>query len=181
MTAQTLLLNATYEPIDVVHWQRAMVLWAQNKVEIVATHDQEAHSVSFTFKLPSVVRLLRYVRTKRRQAVQFTRANIYTRDDYTCQYCRKQFPTDELTFDHVVPVARGGQRSWENITTCCVTCNRRKGSRTPEEAGMALLRHPSRPHYSPIFRVTMGIRRTPETWRDYLYWNAALDETPENV
>ena len=75
---QTLLLNATFEPLDVLHWQRAMVLWAQGKVEIVETHDKEVRSVSFSFKLPSVVRLLKYVRTRRRPQVQFTRANIYT-------------------------------------------------------------------------------------------------------
>ena len=137
---QTLLLNATYEPLDVVHWQRAMVLWAQGKVEIVETHDKEVRAVSFSFKLPSVVRLLRFVRSKRRQVVQFTRANIYTRDNYTCQYCRESFSTNELTFDHVVPVSRGGARSWDNIVTCCVTCNRKKGSRTPDEAGLTLMR-----------------------------------------
>lgn len=181
MTEQTLLLNATFEPIDVVHWQRAMVLWAQGKVEIVETHDREVRSVTFSFKLPAVVRLLRYVRSKRKPIVQFTRANIYTRDQYTCQYCNTVYPTDELTFDHVVPVSRGGRRSWENIVTCCITCNRKKGSRTPEEAGMSLLRQPKRPSYTPIFRVTVGIRRTPESWRDYLYWNATLDESPADV
>ena len=100
---QTLLLNATFEPLDVVHWQRAMILWAQGKVEIVETHDKEVRSVSFTFKLPSVVRLLKFVRTRRRPQVQFTRANIYTRDNYTCQYCAKVFHSEDLTFDHVVP------------------------------------------------------------------------------
>lgn len=172
---QTLLLNATYEPLDVVHWQRAMVLWAQGKVEIVETHDKEVRAVSFSFKLPSVVRLLRFVRSKRRQVVQFTRANIYTRDNYTCQYCRESFSTNELTFDHVLPVSRGGARSWDNIVTCCVTCNRKKGSRTPDEAGLTLMRKPSRPAFTPVFRVTIGIRRTPESWRDYLYWNAELE------
>lgn len=175
MTEQTLLLNATYEPLDVVHWQRAMVLWAQGKVEIVHTHDREVRSVTFSFKLPSVVRLLRFVRTARRQVVQFTRANIYARDSYTCQYCHKAFQSDDLTFDHVIPVAQGGHRSWENIVTCCLTCNRKKGCRTPEEAGMALKHRPSRPSYSPVFRVTVGIRKTPEQWRDYLYWNSTLD------
>ena len=175
MTEQTLLLNATYEPIDVVHWQRAMILWAQGKVEIVHTHDREVRAVTFSFKLPSVVRLLRFVRTARKQVVQFTRANIYTRDNYTCQYCRRAFPTNDLTFDHVVPVAQGGARSWTNIVTCCITCNRKKGNRTPDEAGMTLLSQPKQPKYSPVFRVTMGVRRTPEDWRSYLYWSAELD------
>jgi 5-methylcytosine-specific restriction endonuclease McrA len=173
---QTLLLNATYEPIDVVHWQRAMTLWCQGKVEIVETHDKEVRAVSFTFKLPSVVRLLRFVRNKRRQVVQFTRANIYTRDDYTCQYCRQSFSTNELTFDHVLPVSRGGSRNWSNIVTCCITCNRKKGSRTPEEAGMSLLRQPTQPKYSAIFRVTVGIRKTPDHWASYLYWNSEIVE-----
>ena len=173
---QTLLLNATFEPLDVLHWQRAMVLWAQGKVEIVETHDKEVRSVSFSFKLPSVVRLLKYVRTRRRPQVQFTRANIYTRDNYTCQYCRKEFPTQDLTFDHVVPASQGGTRTWDNIVTCCLSCNRRKANRTPDEAEMTLMRKPVRPAYTPVFRVTLGIRRTPESWRDYLYWNATLDE-----
>lgn len=176
---QTLLLNATYEPIDVVNWQRAMTLWCQGKVEIVETHDREVRAVTFSFKLPSVVRLLRFVRSKRRPIVQFTRANIYTRDNYTCQYCRKSFPTNELTFDHVVPVSRGGTRSWENIVSCCIPCNRKKGSRTPEEAGLKLLRKPARPAYTPVFRVTLGIRRTPESWCDYLYWSVELENDNE--
>lgn len=171
---QTLLLNATYEPIDVVNWQRAMTLWCQGKVEIVETHDREVRAVTFSFKLPSVVRLLRFVRSKRRPLVLFTRANIYTRDNYTCQYCRGVFPSNELTFDHVMAVSRGGTRSWENIVSCCIPCNRKKGSQTPEEAGMTLMRQPIRPRYTPIYRITIGMRRTPENWHSFLYWNAKL-------
>lgn len=177
MNAQTLVLNATYEPLKVVHWQRAMVLWAQNKVEIVAEHDTEVRAVTFTFRLPSVVRLLRMARGRaQRQGVAFTRQNIFLRDDHTCQYCRAQCRAEELTFDHVVPAAQGGTRTWENIATACYPCNRRKGARTPEEAGMRLLKRPVRPAPSPVFRVTLGLRRVPEEWRDWLYWNAALEE-----
>ena len=171
----TLLLNATYEPLDVVRWQRAMTLWCQGKVEIVETHDKEVRAVTFSFKLPSVVRLLRYVRPKRRPEVQFTRANIYTRDHYTCQYCGENHSANELTFDHILPVSRGGSRTWENIVTCCLNCNRMKGSRTPEEANMRLLRTPVRPKYSSIFRLSVGIRRTPESWQSFLYWNTTLE------
>lgn len=176
----TLLLNATYEPIDVVHWQRAMTLWCQGKVEIVETHDTEVRAVTFSFKLPSVVRLLRFVRSHRRPFVQFTRANIYTRDNYTCQYCQQSFPTTELTFDHVVPVSQGGQRNWQNIVTCCISCNRKKGSRTPEQAGMALMQTPEQPKYTTLFRITFGMRHTPENWRSFLYWNATLETTKTN-
>ena len=90
---QTLLLNATYEPLKVVDWQKAVTLWCQGKVEIIAHHDREVRAVKFSFKLPSVIRLLRYVRIKKRfDYVPFSRANIYARDEFTCQYLRRRLP-----------------------------------------------------------------------------------------
>jgi 5-methylcytosine-specific restriction endonuclease McrA len=174
---QTLLLNATYEPLKVVHWQKAMTLWCQGKVEIIASHDREIRAVSFSLKLPSVIRLLRYVRIKKRfDYVPFSRANIYARDGNTCQYCGEKLPTQELTFDHVMPVSQGGRKDWENIVTCCVSCNRRKGGRTPEEARMRLVKSPRRPDSAPAIRITIGLRHAPDSWRDYLYWNLELDQ-----
>jgi 5-methylcytosine-specific restriction endonuclease McrA len=175
---QTLLLNATYEPLKVVHWQKAVTLLCQGKVEVIKVYDREIHAVTFSFKLPSVIRLLRYIRIKRRfDYVPFSRANIYARDDHQCQYCGDQLPTNELTFDHVVPVAQGGRKDWENIVTCCMVCNRRKGGRTPAEAGMQLRRLPRRPESAPAIRISVGLRQAPESWRDYLYWNVELDDT----
>lgn len=175
---QTLLLNATYEPLKVVHWQKAITLLCQGKVEIISTYDREVRSVSVTFRLPSVIRLLRYIRIKRRvDYIPFSRANIYARDQHCCQYCGQQFPTSELTFDHVIPVAQGGRKDWENIVTCCITCNRKKGGRTPAEAGMRLQSIPRRPTSVPAVRFTIGLRNAPESWRDYLYWNMELDES----
>ena len=175
---QTLLLNATYEPLKVVHWQKAVTLWCQGKVEIISHHDREVRAPRFSFKLPSVIRLLRYVRIKKRfDYVPFSRANIYARDEFTCQYCKEVFSTHELTFDHVVPVSQGGRKDWENIVTCCVTCNRRKGGRTPSEARMKLMRPPRRPMSAPAIRITIGLRHAPDSWRDYLYWNLELDDT----
>jgi 5-methylcytosine-specific restriction endonuclease McrA len=175
---QTLLLNASYEPLKVVDWQKAITLWCQGKVEVIAVHDREIRGVSISFKLPSIIRLLRFVKIKRRlDYVPFSRANIYARDGHACQYCQRAFSTSELTFDHVVPVAQGGKKDWENIVTCCVGCNRKKGGRTPHEAGMRLLRHPRRPASAPAVRVTIGLRNAPDSWRDYLYWNAELDAT----
>ena len=176
---QTLLLNATYEPLKVVHWQKAITLWCQGKVEVISVYDdREVRSVSFSFKLPSVIRLLRYIKIKRNiDYVPFSRANIYARDDHSCQYCGKVFPTAELTFDHVVPVAQGGRKDWENIVTCCVTCNRRKGGRTPAEAHMHLRRVPKRPDKAPAIRITVGLKNAPDSWRDYFYWNMELDES----
>jgi 5-methylcytosine-specific restriction endonuclease McrA len=175
---QTLLLNASYEPLKVVDWQKAVTLWCRGKVEIIAVHDREVRAVSFSFRLPSVIRLLRFVRIRRRfDYVPFSRANIYARDNYTCQYCNREMSTGDLTFDHVVPVAQGGRKDWENIVTCCIVCNRRKGGRTPGEAGMKLSRMPRRPDSSPAVRITIGLRNAPESWRDYLYWNVELDES----
>src|SRR3954463_13726376 len=175
---QTLLLNATYEPLKVVNWQKAITLLCQGKVEVISVYDREIRAVSISFKLPSVIRLLRYIKIKRRfDYVPFSRANIYARDNHSCQYCGESLPTSELTFDHVVPVAQGGRKDWENIVTCCVTCNRRKGGRTPAEAGMHLLRMPKRPASAPAIRITVGLRNAPDSWRDYLYWNVELDDT----
>ena len=175
---QTLLLNASYEPLKVLNWQKAITLWCQGKVEVIAVHEREIRAVSFSLKMPSVIRLLRFVKIKRRfDYVPFSRANIYARDKHACQYCSDTFSTTDLTFDHVVPVAQGGRKDWENIVTCCVTCNRRKGGRTPGEANMQLRRKPRRPSSVPAVRVTIGLRDAPESWRDYLYWNLELDET----
>ena len=156
---QTLLLNATYEPLKVVDWRKAITMLCQGKVEVVSEYDREVRSVSVTFKLPSVIRLLRYITIKRRiDYVPFSRANIYA------------------TFDHVVPVSQGGKKNWENIVTSCISCNRRKGGRTPAQADMRVIRLPSRPSRSPVVRLTFGLRDAPENWRDYFYWNVELDE-----
>src|SRR4029450_11762322 len=136
---QTLLLNATYEPLKVVHWQKAITLWCHGRGEGIRVDGREVRSVSFSFKLPSVIRLLRYIKIKRQiDYVPFSRANIYARDEHTCQYGAEPLPSADLTFDHVVPVAQGGRKDWENIVTCCIPCNRRKGGRTPAEAGTHL-------------------------------------------
>ena len=174
---QTLLLNATYEPLKVVDWRKAITMLCQGKVEVVSEYDREIRSVSVTFKLPSVIRLLRYITIKRRiDYVPFSRANIYARDDHRCQYCGLGHPIGDLTFDHVVPVSQGGKKNWENIVTSCISCNRRKGGRTPAQAGMRVIRLPSRPSRSPVVRLAFGLRDAPENWRDYFYWNVELDE-----
>ena len=112
---QTLLLNATYEPLKVVDWRKAITLWYQGKVEVVSVYDRKVNSVTLSLKLPSVIRLISYIKIQKRfDYVSFSRTNLYARDDYACQYCRKRFPVSELTFDHVVPVSQGGRKNWEN-------------------------------------------------------------------
>jgi len=172
---QVLLLNITYEPLKIINWKKALTLLFLGKVEVLEEYDKEIHSVSFTIKLPSVVRLLKMIKWTKRP-VKFSRQNIYIRDNYRCQYCGKKLSPEELTYDHVIPKSKGGKTVWENIVTCCPSCNRKKGGRTPEEAGMRLLKKPTRPKWLPAIRITIGYKDIPQSWRDYLYWNVELVE-----
>ncbi|MEW5974455.1 MAG: HNH endonuclease [Acidobacteriota bacterium] len=171
----TLLLNASFEPLKIISWQRAITLLFAGKVEVIEEYSREIHSVTFSVKLPSILRLLKYVKVKKSRIVKFSRANIYARDRYSCQYCGLTHRADELTFDHVIPVSRGGTKSWENIVTACIDCNRRKGGRTPSEAGMTLIQRPVEPNWVPSFNLTLVFKNAPESWRDYLYWNVELE------
>src|SRR5260370_15879757 len=127
---QTLLLNATYEPLKIVHWQKAVTLWCQGKVEVVDVYDREIHGVSITFKLPSVIRLLRYIKIKRRfDYVPVSRANIYARGDYRCQYCGEGVPTSQLPVGHGVPVGHGRPTDSGRHAPPLLRCNRHEGGR----------------------------------------------------
>jgi 5-methylcytosine-specific restriction endonuclease McrA len=173
---QTLVLNASYEPLRVVSWQKAITLLFQGKVEVIAVYDREIRGVTVRVKLPSVLRLLRHVRMKRPlYDIPFSRSNVYARDEHRCQYCAEFFSPGQLTFDHVLPVSRGGWTGWDNIVTCCIPCNRRKGDRTPEEASLHLIRRPRRPDARPALSLRLGLRRAPASWRDYLYWDPSWD------
>ncbi|MCD6307345.1 MAG: HNH endonuclease [Deltaproteobacteria bacterium] len=172
---QVLLLNVTYEPLKIINWKKAVTLSILGKVEVLEEYGREIHSVSFTIRLPAVVRLLRMVK-KPKTSVKFSRQNIYARDKYRCQYCGRRFPVEELSYDHVIPKSRGGKTVWSNIVTCCMTCNRKKGGRTPKEANMTLIRQPARPAWLPALRITVGFKEVPASWRDYLYWNVELLE-----
>jgi len=172
---QILLLNITYEPLKIINWKKAITMLCLGKVEVIEEYDLDIHSVSFTLKLPSVVRLLKMVK-RHKSPIKFSRQNIYARDRHRCQYCGNRHATEELTYDHVFPKSRGGKTEWENIVTCCIDCNRVKGGRTPKEASMALVRKPTRPTWIPALRITIGFHRVPESWRDYLYWNVELIE-----
>jgi 5-methylcytosine-specific restriction endonuclease McrA len=173
---RTLLLNSTFEPLKIISWQRAITLLTQGKVEVIDSYDREVRGISITFRLPSILRLLKLVKIRRsRREVRFSRVNIYQRDKYTCQYCGSRYAAEDLTFDHVVPQVQGGQTTWENIVTACLGCNNRKGGRTPHEAGMRLVRQPVKPRWMPVVTLKVGIRNAPLSWRDYFYWNVELD------
>lgn len=175
MTAHTLLLTAGYEPIKVVPWERAITLLTLGKVEVLEEYDRSVRSPTVVFKVPAVVRLLQVFR-RRKKAVKFSRINIYARDRYRCQYCGRTLPIADLTYDHVIPRARGGKTEWENIVAACVPCNARKSDRTPAEAGMRLIKQPIRPTWVPAMTLRINTRAVPDAWRDYLYWTGELQE-----
>jgi 5-methylcytosine-specific restriction endonuclease McrA len=172
---RTLLLSQGFEPIKVISWQRAITLLFLGKVEVVEEYQQDIHSVNLIIKIPAVVRLLRAFR-RHHKPVKFSRVNIYARDNYKCQYCGRKALLTELTYDHVVPRSKGGGTDWTNIVTACYECNRRKGGRTPREAGMQLLAHPVQPNWVPAVTIRISLRSVPDAWRDYLYWTGDLSE-----
>lgn len=163
---RTLLLDATYQPLRTISWKRAIILDMQDRVDVVEYYDEVVHTPSTALPLPAVVRLRQYLRVFRR-GVAFTRRNVLARDGFACQYCGARPPLGELTLDHVIPRSRGGSLCWENVVTACQRCNRRKGSRTPREAHMRLLRLPARPTFLPVVRAGMD-GNPPEEWVAYL-------------
>jgi 5-methylcytosine-specific restriction endonuclease McrA len=173
---QTLLLNATYEPLRVVHWQKAITLWCQGKVEIVAHYDREVRSVSFSIKLPSVIRCCAVFACAGRPSTSRFRARTSTLET-TIPASTAATPLRLLIDVRSRYSGRpGGRKDWENIVTCCITCNRKKGGRTPDQAGMRLVPSSERPDKAPAVRITFGLRNAPESWRDYVYWNVKLDD-----
>lgn len=164
-----LVLNASYEPLHVVSWQRALQLLFQGKVEVVEESDHEVRTVRVTIKVPAVLRLLNYVPLKKRkQLIRFSRSNVFVRDQFVCQYCGHKFVKSQLTLDHVVPIVQGGRKVWENIVTACKPCNQKKGGRTPAQAGMTLVRPPKQPIWLPTAALQLSATLSQERWRFYL-------------
>lgn len=166
--SHALLLNASFEPLHIVSWQKAIQLLFQGKVEVVEESDQIVRSVRVTIRVPAVVRLVSYIPIgKRRNMIKFSRSNIFLRDRHECQYCGQRFPKQQLTLDHVRPIVQGGGKSWENIVSCCKSCNQRKGGRTPDQAGMKLIAQPRRPNWLPGMSLQLGVTWVPPTWKVY--------------
>jgi len=162
---KVLVLNQNYEPLNICNIRRAVVLVYLNKAEIVVSYDGERlRSERISFPKPSVVKLMRYIRFGRKE-VPVTKKNILRRDNYTCQYCGKK--DGNMTVDHVIPKRLGGEDSWENLVCACLDCNNKKGFRTPEEAGMKLLKKPRRPHYLTFLLNGKGI--PDERWKPFLF------------
>lgn len=180
--SDTLVLNASFEPMGLVTWQRAMTLFCEGKVEIVSEYeDRQVRSVTLTFKMPSVVRFLKWVRN-RKKAIKFSRENIYIRDGGKCQYCLKAVSRSDYTYDHILPRRLGGQTTWTNVCVACVSCNQKKGGRTPEQAKMPIKAMPVKPTKLPDqLSISVFYRKgMPPSWKQWMqdmtYWHGVLDQ-----
>jgi 5-methylcytosine-specific restriction endonuclease McrA len=163
-------VDSQYKTFDYESWSQVTIKQKDETIGLVNT----------LIKIPRVIMLVAYDRIPKTQ-VRFTRANIFARDDNTCQYCGKAFPKQELSIDHVIPRSYGGKSTWENVVCCCFICNHTKGGRTPKQAHMKLRAHPRKPRWTPFYKASLnGIRR--QEWIPFLsvldisYWNTELME-----
>jgi len=165
LNAKVLVLNQSYEPITICNIRKAIVLLILQKAEMISTDGRKfIRSVNGNFQWPSVIRLSRFVSVPYKRVV-LSRKNILRRDLFKCAYCgRGDLP---LTIDHIIPKAKGGIDSWENLVSACTKCNNLKGDRSPSEAGMKLLFQPFKPNH--LLFIKNAISKIDESWKPYLY------------
>jgi len=161
--SQVLVLNASYEPLNVCSVRRAHVLVFKGKAEIIEHSEHSLRSATASFLWPIVIRLLGYVRVPRVVQRKISRRALFARDGWRCQYCGE---SGRLTLDHVVPRSRGGESVWENVVASCAPCNLKKGDQLPEEARMHPQMHPRQP--APSLFITLGAPQIPDSWMPYL-------------
>jgi 5-methylcytosine-specific restriction endonuclease McrA len=161
---RVLVLNASNEPINVCTVRRAIVLILKQKAEVIDEHELEIHAERMSMTRPAVIRLRAYVHIPYASARRkITRRAVFARDGWECQYCGRK---GSLTMDHVIPRSKGGETSWENVVTCCATCNRRKGDRSVTQSGMKL-RAPPQPPHATIF-IHVASPTIPAQWLPYV-------------
>jgi 5-methylcytosine-specific restriction endonuclease McrA len=163
---KTLLLSASYFPIRVVSWERAVKMRFEETADVVAEYNEEIRSPSVAWRVPAVIRERRLAKVK--QVIRFSRSNVYLRDGYRCQYCGAKFDAQGLTYDHVVPRCQGGKTEWTNIVAACHACNSKKGGLETDVAGMFPLRPPARPKWLPAPRALIDRRSAPAEWLAFL-------------
>jgi len=175
-----LALNASFEPLTIIPARRAVRLVLDGKAEILEKDGtRRFRSETRIVPCPAVIRLVRYVHVPRRFRRQVTNTVLFARDDYSCQYCGKhkkelrgrQF----LTRDHIVPLSRGGDNTWENVVTSCSPCNNRKGDRLPREVGLKLLNEPGQPNYVHLVWVVRRVTGAQAKYIRMFYGEGALD------
>jgi 5-methylcytosine-specific restriction endonuclease McrA len=192
LECSVLVLNRFYMAIRVINVRRALSLLYRGGAEVIAIEDEQyvnydfdswcevsqlhcldkqpdedyLRTPHFELQVPRIIRLTRYERVPK-TVVRFNRKNLFARDQHRCQYCGQHRPVSQLSLDHVVPRSLGGKTNWENIVCCCITCNSRKGGRTPIEAGMKLLNKPVRPAANPALASPLKDPRY-ECWKSFL-------------
>ncbi|HEV2208014.1 MAG TPA: HNH endonuclease [Verrucomicrobiae bacterium] len=199
LSQHVLVLNRLWQAVNVCTVRRALTLLFQGHAQVVLNrpdgsfqtynfsewrdvsvqeHDTDSiRTVSFRMRLPRVILLLVYDHLPKKE-VKFTRHNIFERDKNTCQYCGKTCDRKDLNLDHVTPRDRGGPTTWENIVCSCIECNTLKANRTPQEAGLHLIRKPKRPKWRPFVQINFSLYQH-DSWKhfvDLAYWNVELGE-----
>lgn len=165
------LEEGTFANYDFQSWREISEL----KAEYRQPHDDWIRAVNFEIQVPRVIRLLSYDRMPKR-SFRLNRHTILARDEHRCQYCGRRFPAGQLSLDHVIPRSRGGRTTWDNVVCACLTCNVKKGGRTPKEAHMGLVRKPVRPRRSPLLALKLDNPKY-ESWRTWLdgaYWEVGV-------
>lgn len=176
-----LVLNLNYSPISIIDWKTA-ISWffkiqgqKQPIIDILQFYQNEkVQGCGKLYKIPSIIKINRFIKHQNYN-VKFSRKNLFLRDNYTCQYCGKQYHTNKLTYDHVIPRSKWKQKSsptsWGNIVTACHICNRQKADRTPNQANMSLLFEPKQPKfnlkYLPWYQILSNIEYIPE-WKIFM-------------
>jgi len=160
-----LVLNQNYEALNVCRVRRAVVLLYRGKAEMLENGTGFIHSASYDFPVPSVIRLAYMIKRPWLER-KLTRLEVFNRDQYICQYCSKE--TRQLTLDHIIPRHLGGEHTWENVVSACIPCNRHKAGKTPEQAGMKLIRPPSVPRGSRFLYIPNHYLQIRSEWQKYL-------------
>lgn len=160
-----LVLNASYEPINITPARHALTLVFKGAAVVEDVSRYVVRTAKISIPVPNVIRLVRYRRVPR-QNRSVSRKGILLRDGFTCQYCQTKLAAGELTLDHVIPRSRGGLSTWENLAACCFPCNNRKGNRTPDEAGMVILKQPRQISIHAKHRLMAG---DSSAWDRYLF------------
>ena len=163
-----LMLNQNYEPLTVCSARRAIILSFQGKVEVIANKENtHIRTVRKDYALPAVVRLWNYKHVPYKRIV-LTRKNVLIRDNKQCQYCGTT--KGAMTVDHIIPKTLGGRDSWENLVCSCAKCNNIKGDKSPEKAGMKLIKRPIRPTFITFIQRNYSVD---ELWKPYLFIDSA--------
>ena len=169
MDFSVLVLNASYEAINICDIKRAIKMLVKGIACAEKESDEVIRTPVTSFKIPIVIRLLRFVHIPHR-TVKFSRKNVLLRDQYTCQYCGKRFPPSMLTLDHIQPISRSGSTSWDNVVTACTRCNIRKANRNPREARMNTIHKEYRaPHVIHFLHMSRFSAKYQQEWQEFLF------------